>query len=138
MGDKPKEIIKLDPNDVQDVIMGDDIAQLNKNDIGDNNNRNRAIAKSNNKGRLRQLFGKKKKSNNDNDDNDEEVNGGDNDDNDEKVDDADKSERVLMNDDDRKVYTEFCKTLTPDSVKVISIQKVKDNANKKIVYNALL
>ena len=153
--DKPKEIIKLDPNDVQDIIMADDLAALNAEDLkhsNDNNQKSKLKSKSKSrsrknsgkKGKFRELFGKKKKGNNDDSDEDEseddeeeeEMNGGDNDDI--KEDDTNKPERVIMNEDDRNILDEFCKTMTGDSVEVMSIQKIKDNAAKTIVYNALL
>mmetsp|Transcript_55643 Transcript_55643/g.92556 ORF Transcript_55643/g.92556 Transcript_55643/m.92556 type:complete len:662 (+) Transcript_55643:59-2044(+) len=47
-------------------------------------------------------------------------------------------ERVTMTDEDKAVLTEFHKTMTSDSVQVLSVRKIKDNASKSIVYNALL
>lgn len=118
--EKPKEVIKLDPNDLQDIIMGDDLAENTQKDADNGGIRNR----------LKGLFGKngkKKEEENENEDDD-----------DSKLDDANKSERVMMGDDDRNIYNEFCKTMSVDTVRVISIQKIKDNAAKKMVYDALL
>merc|ERR1712154_490290 len=92
--------------------------------------------KKNNKGRLRGLFGKNNK--NQNDEDEQFMNDENDDDEKAKMEDSNKSERVLMGDDDRNILKEFNKTMTRDSVQVISIQKIKDNAAKTIVYNALL
>jgi len=47
-------------------------------------------------------------------------------------------ETIKMSNDERNILNEFEKTLNRKSVKVLSIQKIKDNASKCMVYTALL
>eukprot|EP01084_Bolivina_argentea_P212341 360979_1 len=49
-----------------------------------------------------------------------------------------KSDTILMSDDDKILVSEFRKTLTDNVVEIISIQKIKENVSKKMVYSALL
>ena len=53
-------------------------------------------------------------------------------------DDGDDDDDSKMNEDDKRILKEFEQTLSRKSVEVLSIQKIKDNASKSMVYAALL
>jgi len=134
-----QETVKLDPNDIQDLIMtqhadavGGDEDAAKGDDAAKGGLGVRKRLKS-----LKGLFGKSDTAQ-EVDDNEEVYeerysSGSDEDDEEEA-----KVERVRMGEDDRRIYDEFCKTMSADTVSVLSIQKIKDNAAKKIVYDALL
>ena len=53
-------------------------------------------------------------------------------------DDEKQSESVVMNEEDKKIYNEFRRTMSKDTVEVLGIKRIKDNVSRKIVYDALL
>jgi len=110
---KRQRIIELDPDDVQEIIIADDLRQLNRDDQNDAQLQKSYVQ-----------FG--------------DGEHGDDDDDNKSTHDDNQPERVTMTDEDKAVLTEFHKTMTSDSVQVLSVRKIKDNASKSIVYNALL
>lgn len=133
--------------------MADDLAALNASDVqqsqqndANQKKKRKSKSRSNSRGRFRGLLDKinknsKKKVNDDEDEEEEsevKEQQPQNEAQDEQDEDDEKVERVVMSEQDRSILNEFCKTMRANTVQVISIQKVKDNASKSIVYNALL
>ena len=53
-------------------------------------------------------------------------------------DDEKESESVMMNDDDKRVYSEFRKTMSKDAVEIIELKRIKANVSNMMVYDVLL